>query len=66
MKMSTSLPLDVAFFRSMKIAWSQIIEEWKKELDRNEATVSKDKFTSLLKKIVDYLSEENVKSVSHQ
>ncbi|KAK9883062.1 hypothetical protein WA026_001267 [Henosepilachna vigintioctopunctata] len=53
-------PLDVAFFRPLKSTWRQILEEWKKGPGRAEATVPKDKFPTLLKKLCDLLKEENV------
>ena len=53
-------PLDVAFFRPLKSTWRQILEEWKKGPGRAEATVPKDKFPALLKKLCDSLKEENV------
>lgn len=55
-------PLDVAFFRPMKIAWRQILEEWKKESGKGEASVPKDKFPALLKKLCDKFDEKNVLS----
>ncbi|XP_063232409.1 uncharacterized protein LOC134536584 [Bacillus rossius redtenbacheri] len=55
-------PLDVAFFRPMKNSWRQILEEWKKGPGRNEASVPKDKFPGLLKKLVSTLKEDNVRS----
>ncbi|XP_063221130.1 uncharacterized protein LOC134530328 [Bacillus rossius redtenbacheri] len=53
-------PLDVAFFRPLKTTWRQILEEWKKGPGRNEATVPKDKFPLLLKKLCVSLKEKNV------
>lgn len=53
-------PLDVAFFRPLKSTWRQILEEWKKGPGRAEATVPKDKFPTLLKKLCDSLKGENV------
>lgn len=55
-------PLDVAFFRPMKKSWRQILEEWKKGPGRHEASVPKDKFPGLLKKLVNTLKEDNVQS----
>ena len=50
----------MAFFRPLKTTWRRILEEWKKGPGRNEATVPKDKFPLLLKKLCDSLKEENV------
>lgn len=55
-------PLDVAFFRPLKMKWREILEEWKKGMGRNEPTVPKDKFPALLKKLCDSLKEANVVS----
>lgn len=55
-------PLDVAFFRPMKIAWRKILEEWKQGPGRRESSVPKDKFPALLKKLCDSLQEKNVVS----
>lgn len=53
-------PLDVAFFRPLKMTWRNILEEWEKSSGRNEATVPKDRFPTLLKKLCDSLRSENV------
>lgn len=53
-------PLDMAFFRPLKTTWRRILEEWKKGPGRNEATIPKDKFPLLLKKLCDSLKGENV------
>lgn len=55
-------PLDVAFFRPLKRKWREILEDWKTGMGKNEATVPKDKFPSLLTKVCDSLKEENVVS----
>lgn len=53
-------PLDVAFFRPMKMCWRNILEEWKKGPGRGEASVPKDRFAGLLKQLCDSLKEDNV------
>ncbi|KPJ14194.1 Pogo transposable element with KRAB domain [Papilio machaon] len=50
-------PLDVAFFRPMKIAWRNIILQWKKTDGRNQAAIPKGCFPKLLSKLMDSLSE---------
>lgn len=55
-------PLDVAFFRPMKMAWRKILEEWKQGPGRRESSVPKDKFPALLRKLCDSLQENNVLS----
>lgn len=56
-KNSTHLcqPLDVSFFRPMKMAWSNILEEYKAK-NRAGSTVAKDKFPGLLRKLKDKLA----------
>uniref|UniRef100_A0A1B6GCB9 DDE-1 domain-containing protein n=1 Tax=Cuerna arida TaxID=1464854 RepID=A0A1B6GCB9_9HEMI len=63
-KNSTHLtqPLDVAFFRPLKMSWRKILEEWKIGPGRYEATIPKDKFPSLLKKVFETCKSENVLS----
>lgn len=51
-------PLDVAFFRPLKIKWRQTLGEWK---SKNRGTVSKDKFPRLLKKCIEDMGEDNIR-----
>jgi len=44
-------PLDVAFFRPLKIYWRNIIEQWNKDDGRNEVSIPKDRFPQLLKQL---------------
>lgn len=53
-------PLDVAFFRPLKMSWRLILEEWKNGPGRYEATIPKDKFPALLKKLLETCKPENV------
>lgn len=53
-------PLDVAFFRPMKMSCRNILEEWKQGPGKGEASVQKDRFPSLLKRLCDTLKKENV------
>lgn len=53
-------PLDVAFFRPIKMTWRAILEEWKKGPGRAEAALPKDKFPPLLKRLCESLKEANV------
>lgn len=58
-------PLDIAFFRPLKTAWRQILVDWKKGVGRNDCSVRKDMFPSLLKKLmvaIDFNSANNVKA----
>lgn len=54
-------PLDIAFFRPMKIAWRNILLKWKKTDGRTQASVPKGCFPRLLKQLINDLSE-NVES----
>ncbi|CAH2108940.1 unnamed protein product [Euphydryas editha] len=45
-------PLDVAFFRPLKSAWRDILFNWKKTDGRTQATIPKNVFPSLLKKLL--------------
>ena len=56
-------PLDVAFFRSLKQSWRELLNEWKKA--KRGATVTKDLFPGLLRKLLERISprqKENLKS----
>lgn len=58
-------PLDVAFFRPMKIAWRNILYQWKKADGRQQASVPKGCFPRLLSMLLDALkhnSKENILS----
>ena len=50
-------PLDVAFFRPMKIAWRKIILQWKKGPGRKKATIPKDEFPRLIKELSNELAQ---------
>ncbi|XP_046689276.1 MFS-type transporter clz9-like [Homalodisca vitripennis] len=52
-------PLDVAFFRPLKIKWRQTFNDWKL---KNRGCVPKDRFPRLLRQCLEALSEENVKN----
>lgn len=54
-------PLDVAFFRPMKSAWRDILFTWKKTEGRTQASVPKNSFPRLLKKLFERL-DTNVKN----
>ncbi|KAG5869244.1 hypothetical protein JTB14_009895 [Gonioctena quinquepunctata] len=50
-------PLDVAFFRPLKIKWRETLDSWKAE---NRGTISKHTFSRLLKKILEAIGKENI------
>jgi len=57
-------PLDVAFFRPLKILWRKILEEWKQTASGSKAaSVPKDVFPRLLKKLIDALKENAEKNI---
>jgi len=56
-------PLDVAFFRPMKISWRQILEKWKKGEGRKKATVPKESFPTLLGKLQNAILINSAKNV---
>lgn len=58
-------PLDIAFFRPMKIKWRQILTNWKKGSGQNACGLQKDVFPRLLLKLHTEIaanSSENLKS----
>lgn len=44
-------PLDVAFFRPLKIAWRKVLSDWKAKQLRGGGTIPKEEFPGLLKKV---------------
>ncbi|CAG5003196.1 unnamed protein product [Parnassius apollo] len=56
-------PLDVAFFRPMKIAWREIILQWKKIDGRNQSSIPKGCFPKLLSKLMEKLKENGSANV---
>lgn len=52
-------PLDVAFFRPMKIAWRNVVLKWKKTDGKNQATIPKGCFPKLLCKLMKELSDNS-------
>ncbi|XP_039755804.1 uncharacterized protein LOC120630605 [Pararge aegeria] len=48
-------PLDVAFFRPMKIAWRNVVLKWKKTDGKAQATIPKGCFPRLLNKLMEEL-----------
>lgn len=53
-------PLDIAFFRPMKMAWRDILFTWKKSEGRIMPTIPKNVFPKLLKKLIEKM-EPNTK-----
>ena len=61
-------PLDVAFYRPLKMRWRAILDKWKLGLARKSTTVTKEAFPGLLKElcltVCEGSSEENLISES--
>lgn len=58
-------PLDVAYFRPMKQAWRQLLQNWKKNDGRCLSSIPKGCFPNLLKMLLDQLkpnTERNIRS----
>ena len=45
-------PLDVAYFRPMKIKWRSVLSDWKQSARKTAGTVPKEEFPRLLKKLM--------------
>jgi len=56
-------PLDVSYFRPMKIAWREILLKWKKTEGRKKATVPKDTFPTLLRKLEEKLFQNSASNL---
>ncbi|XP_045497433.1 MFS-type transporter clz9-like [Colias croceus] len=56
-------PLDVAFFRPMKIAWREILLKWKKTDGYNEICVPKGCFPQLLKLLMETIQDNAVSNL---
>ena len=57
-------PLDVAFFRPVKMAWRKILCEWKSRPGNAGSTLAKDEFPALLKQVeaaVGFLNSKNLR-----
>lgn len=58
-------PLDVSFFHPMKVCWRAILQQWKSGPGRKEASVPKDVFPSLLKRLVRKLQDNCEKNIKN-
>ena len=56
-------PLDVAFFRPMKIAWRNVVLKWKKTDGKSQATIPKGCFPKLLNKLMEELRENSKSNI---
>lgn len=66
-KNSTHLcqPLDVAFYRPLKMKWRVILDEWKQKNVR-KCSVSKDRFPALLRKLCISFAATTRRNLSHR
>ncbi|CAB3255471.1 unnamed protein product [Arctia plantaginis] len=56
-------PLDVAFFRPLKMAWRNLLLDWKKTDGRTQASLPKNIFPSLLKKLMNNIECNVAKNI---
>jgi len=56
-------PLDVSFFRPMKIAWRKILEQWKRGEGRKKSSVPKETFPALLTKLENEIMKNSVNNL---
>lgn len=53
-------PLDVSYFRPLKMKWKEVLAEWKK---KNRGCIPKDRFPRLLRTTMNYLAPESAKNL---
>lgn len=58
-------PLDIAFFRPLKIHWRNILTTWKQGGGAKLATVPKNVFPTLLKKLLNQIDQTSVKNLKN-
>lgn len=56
-------PLDVAFFRPLKVSWRKILTTWKNGPGKKEASISKHRFSALLNLLMNSLKENPVANI---
>jgi len=56
-------PLDVAFFRPLKVAWRKILTTWKNGPGEKEASVPKHRFPALLNLLMSSIKENQVSNI---
>jgi len=56
-------PLDVAFFRPLKIAWRTILTIWKYGAGSKESSVPKEQFPKLLNNLMDEIKEKQIVNI---
>nr|XP_023021896.1 uncharacterized protein LOC111510230 [Leptinotarsa decemlineata] len=56
-------PLDVAFFKPLKVAWRKIVEFYKKGPGRKESGIPKNVFPGLLRKLLESLEDNRPKNI---
>jgi len=56
-------PLDVAYFRPMKVAWRKILTQWKESKGRKLPSIPKDEFPRLLSLLMTKLKEKSAENL---
>ncbi|KAF2880040.1 hypothetical protein ILUMI_26109 [Ignelater luminosus] len=57
-------PLDIAYFKTLKIKWKQVITSWKESASgKNQTAMPKDQFPALLEKTLDELQSTTSQNV---
>lgn len=56
-------PLDLSFFRPLKIAWREILLKWKKGEGRKKSSIPKSTFPTLLKRLIDAIEPNSKKNI---
>lgn len=56
-------PLDVAFFRPLKVYWRSILEDWRKQ-SRSRGSIPKEQFLSLLSRLYKLLQNRGKENTS--
>jgi len=56
-------PLDVAFFRPLKVAWRKILTTWKNGPGKKESSVPKQRFPALLNLLMSSIKENQVSNI---
>ncbi|KAJ4428487.1 hypothetical protein ANN_24524 [Periplaneta americana] len=56
-------PLDVAFFRPLKMAWRKVLTNWKAGVGRRESTIPKPMFPHLLTSVIETIEGNEKKNI---
>lgn len=56
-------PLDVSFFRPLKIVWRKILTNWKSGAGKNESTIPESEFSGLLNVLMNDLKKNQIDNI---